>query len=208
MLHTTALLQHVVTTVSTTSSALTAVDLLPYAHAFFVLLSLQTVRTLGLKLRNSNPWVNAFEASMAFENTIKNILTIPPLTIIHISKRSKGNDIVVTKNGVLGFWSCNYALKQTTDCIVAVYNDCHPLLLKEHGLNGFPKRRDRQYKFPGCKNHSYKELRFIHDDEGAYWCDLTLTKTIYEDPRPRGCVLCLRPFKFSTSNKKSKNEKK
>ena len=63
------------------------------------------------------------------------------------------------------------------------------------------------YKFPGCKNHSYRELEFVYDDEGAYWCDLTRKETIYKDPRPRGCVLYLRPFKFSASNKKSEKEK-
>ena len=107
---------------------------------FFVLLSLQIMGPLERKLRDSNPWENAFEVSIASENTIKNIITKSPLTIIYISKRSKGNDIEVSKDGEIGFWSCLCALKQNTDCIVAVCNDCHPPLLKEHGLNNCPKK--------------------------------------------------------------------
>ena len=81
--------------------------------------------------------------------------------------------------------------------------DCHPKLLKEHGLDA-PLERDRkwmkQYKFPGCKNHSYEELEFMHNDLGAYWCDPDWKEYTVET-RPIGCVLCLKPFQFHNSNK-------
>ena len=76
------------------------------------------------------------------------------------------------------------------------------MLLKEHGISKIPRKKEKDYKFPGCTNHSYKELEWVHNDEGAYWCDKAW-KDYKVETRPRGCILCLRPFKFVASNKKS-----
>ena len=179
----------------------------PTCSCIFVLLSLQTAGTLGKKLRDANNWGHIFKASIASEKTIKKIITKPPLTIIYISKRSKGNDIELVKDGKIGFWTCHCALIQSNDCLVAVCNGCHHDLLDEHGITNLSQTRGRKYKFPGCQNHSYKELEFTYDEDGAYWCDPAWKNTIHADPRPRGCILCLRPFKFSTGNKKRRSEK-
>ena len=58
----------------------------------------------------------------------------------------------------------------------------------------------RAPKFPGCANHSYKELDLVPNEDGAYWCDPGW-KDYDRETRPIGCILCLRPFKFHASNK-------
>ena len=84
------------------------------------------------------------------------------------------------------------------------------MLLQEHGLDA-PLNRDRkwlrQYKFPGCENHSYEELQFMQatDEVGAYWCDPDW-KEYETETRPIGCVLCLKPFQFHASNQTVRKE--
>ena len=118
-------------------------------------------------------------------------------------ERSKGPGIDIVKGVTIGFWCCAWALKQNTDCKCAVCVECHPKLLREHGLEEAPVRdREwrRSYKFPGCANHSYKELDLVPNEDGAYWCDPGW-KDYDRETRPIGCILCLRPFKFHASNK-------
>merc|ERR1719221_531016 len=82
----------------------------------------------------------------------------------------QGDDIKVGKDGTLGFYTCVCATNKLTDCIVAVCKPCHADLMTEHKLTKTPRLK-KDYAFPGCENHSYKELELKNDAHGAYWCD-------------------------------------
>ena len=101
---------------------------------------------------------------------------------------------------------CEHAHNEKNACRLALCYDCCETLEKEHRVESFD--RERHYKFPGCINHSYKDLEEYYDGEGAHWCTEDKKQNSEDDPRPHGCVHCLRPFIFCGRKSKKQKSKK
>ena len=122
----------------------------------------------------------------------------------HSRLQFKGGDAIEVYSGDnCGFKGCKHAFQVGNSCRLALCYACYEILMKEHGVTSFES--DRHYKFPGCSNHSYKDLVEEYDCEGAHWCKKDKKENTEDDPRPHGCVHCLRPFLFC--GKKSKKQK-
>ena len=116
----------------------------------------------------------------------------------------KKDSIKVYKGAPCGFMMCEHAHHERNACRLALCYACCKMLKKEHEVESFD--RERHYKFPGCINHSYKDLAEYYDGEGAHWCTEDKKENSEYHLRPHGCVHCLRPFIFCgpLSRKRSK----
>ena len=111
------------------------------------------------------------------------------------------NVYAVTHTGdTCGFMGCEHAFKEGNTCRLTLCYDCCDVLKAEHQVKSF--KPERGYKFQGCKNHSYKDLVESYDGEGAHWCTSDKKRNSENDPRPYGCVNCLRPFVFCGRKKR------
>ena len=88
----------------------------------------------------------------------------------------EGDPINVYSGDKCGFIGCEQAFNKRNTCRCALSYECCAKLKEEHGVPSF--RQERTYKFPGCKNHSFKEMDDCYDGEGAYWCTSNKKKTM------------------------------
>ena len=108
---------------------------------------------------------------------------------------SKGPGIEVYAGGDCYMLGCEHAFHPENNCRGSICIDCDKQM-REENLPESIRRRIRQYKFPGCKNHSFWDMEPYTDKAGAHWCTKAHQKAHPKDPRPKGCVHCKRPYVF------------
>ena len=158
---------------------------------------------MSIAIRENNPGDHAkIKFSVSGSSGIGSLVTgclSQSDTLVYFTK---GDDILVYAGGEIQMYTCKYAVHETNSCRSALCVVCYEELKKEN-LPESSKHRDRRYKFPGCRNHSFWDMEPDTDKAGAHWCTEAHQKANPLDPRPKGCVNCKRPFVFC-GNKKRK----
>lgn len=120
----------------------------------------------------------------------------------HAKIKFKGEHIKVFHGRECDMVGCPHAFEPHNACSTALCLPCFEQLKLENEPES-KRKRDRKYKFPGCRNHSFWDMREYVDQNGAHWCT-DHQKKHPNDTRPLGCVHCLRPFLFCGSKGKRK----